>query len=51
MATIASKVRLRLAEEQTIQPDPGMTLHPNVSIQMIVQRRDVVAPTPHPTLA
>ncbi|NOU10982.1 MAG: cytochrome P450, partial [Nitrospira sp.] len=38
LATIASTVRLNLVDGQTIQPDPVMTLRPNVSVQMTVQR-------------
>lgn len=48
MATIASKVRLRLVEGQTIQPEPVMTLRPNVPVRMIVQRIGVSAPHPAP---
>ncbi len=44
MATIASKVYLRLVEGQTIQPEPVMTLRPNVPVRMIVQRIGVSAP-------
>jgi cytochrome P450 len=49
LATIASKVRLRLVDGQTILPDPVMTLRPNVPVQMTVQR--VGAPDPHPAVA
>jgi cytochrome P450 len=49
LATIASKVRLRLVDGQTIRPDPVMTLRPNVPVQMTVQR--VGAPDPHPAVA
>ncbi len=38
LGTIASNVRLRLDNGQTIQPEPGMTLHPKTPIQMTVQR-------------
>jgi cytochrome P450 len=48
MATIASKVRLCLVEGQTIQPEPVMTLRPNVPVRMIVQRIGVSAPHPAP---
>lgn len=46
LATIASRVRLRLGDGQTILPDPGMTLRPNSPVQMIVQW--VGAAEPHP---
>lgn len=36
MATVASKVRLQLANGQTIPPDPLMTLRPHVPVRMIV---------------
>lgn len=49
LATIASKVRLRLVDGQTILPDPVMTLRPNVPVQMIVQRVGITEP--HPVLA
>jgi cytochrome P450 len=38
LATIASKVRLRLVDGQVIRPEPVMTLRPDVPVQMIVQR-------------
>jgi hypothetical protein len=38
LATIASKVRLRLVDGQTIRPEPVMTLRPDGPVQMIVQR-------------
>ncbi len=38
LATIASKVRLRLVDGQAIQPEPVMTLRPDIPVQMIVQR-------------
>jgi cytochrome P450 len=37
LATVASKVRLRLVEGQTILPDPLMTLKPNVPVHMTVE--------------
>ena len=37
LATMASKVRLRLVDEQTILPDPLMTLKPNVPVHMTVE--------------
>ena len=46
LATIASTVRLRLVDGQTIRPDPVMTLRPDVPVQMIVQR--VAIAEPHP---
>jgi cytochrome P450 len=49
LATIASNVRLRLDNGQTIQPEPGMTLHPKTPIQMTVQR--VGFPNTHPVVA
>ncbi len=38
LGMIASKVHLHLIDGQTIQPEPVMTLRPNVSVQMTVQR-------------
>ncbi|MBH0203655.1 MAG: cytochrome P450 [Nitrospira sp.] len=38
LATIASAVCLRQVDGQTIQPDPVMTLRPNIPVQMVVQR-------------
>jgi cytochrome P450 len=38
VATIASTVRLRLLDGQTIHPEPVMTLRPDVSVRMVVQR-------------
>lgn len=49
LATIASKVHLRLVDGQTIQPDPVMTLRPNVPVQMTVQRIGMTKP--HPIVA
>ena len=49
LATIASTVRLHLVDGQTIQPDPVMTLRPNVPIQMTVQRIGITKP--HPIVA
>jgi cytochrome P450 len=49
LATIASKVRLYLVNGQTIQPDPVMTLRPNVPVQMTVQRSGITEP--HPIVA
>ena len=46
LATIASKVRLRLVDGQTIQPEPVMTLRPSVPVQMIVQRVEITEPRP-----
>jgi cytochrome P450 len=47
VATLASKVRLRLVEGQTILPDPLMTLRPNVPVHMTVE--SVGSPERHPT--
>ena len=47
LATMASKVRLRLVEGQTILPDPLMTLKPNVPVRMTVE--SVGTPEHHPT--
>jgi cytochrome P450 len=49
LATIAYKVHLRLIDGQTIQPDPVMTLRPNVPVQMTVQRIGMTKP--HPIVA
>ncbi|MDH4087343.1 MAG: cytochrome P450 [Nitrospira sp.] len=46
LATIASTVRLNLVDGQTIQPDPVMTLRPNVPVQMTVQRNGMTEPHP-----
>jgi cytochrome P450 len=46
LATIASRIRLHLVEDQAIQPEPVMTLRPNVPIQMIVQRVAVAETLP-----
>ena len=46
LATIASQVRLRLVDAQTIQPEPVMTLRPDVPVQMIVQRVAMAQPLP-----
>lgn len=46
LATIASTVRLRLVDGQTILPDPVMTLRPNVPVQMTVQRIEITEPRP-----
>jgi cytochrome P450 len=40
LATIASRVRLRLMDGQTIHPDPLMTLRPDVPMHMTVSRID-----------
>ncbi len=44
MATIASRVRLRLVDGQTIHPDPLMTLRPDVPMHMTVSRVDAHDP-------
>lgn len=46
LATIASKVCLRLVDGQTIHPEPVMTLRPDVPVQMIVQRVGITEPLP-----
>jgi enediyne biosynthesis protein E7 len=46
LATIASKVRLRLVDGQAIQPEPVMTLRPDVPVQMIVQRVAIAESVP-----
>ena len=38
LATIASRIRPRLRDGQTVHPEPGMTLHPQTPVQMTVQR-------------
>lgn len=49
LATIASKVCLRLVDGQTIRPEPVMTLRPNVPVRMTVQRIGMTEP--HPIVA
>jgi enediyne biosynthesis protein E7 len=49
LATIASTVCLDLVDGQTIQPEPVMTLRPNVPVQMTVQRIGITKP--HPIVA
>jgi cytochrome P450 len=44
MATIASHVRLRLVDGQTIVPDPLMTLRPHIPVRMTVLRADTHDP-------
>src|SRR6185437_9154258 len=44
LATIASKVRLRLVDGQRIRPEPVMTLRPNVPVQMTVERAGITEP-------
>ncbi|MDI3462750.1 MAG: hypothetical protein OJF50_001571 [Nitrospira sp.] len=46
LATIASKFRLRLVDGQAIQPEPAMTLRPNVPVRMIVQRVAIAESVP-----
>lgn len=46
LATIASKVRLRLVDGQAIRPEPVMTLRPDVPVQMIVQRAAIAESVP-----
>jgi len=49
LATVASKVRLRLVEGQTILPDPLMTLRPKDPVHMTVGLAD--STEPHPAAA
>jgi cytochrome P450 len=49
LATMASKVRLRLVEGQTILPDPLMTLKPNVPVHMTIESAGI--PECHSTTA
>ena len=49
LATVASRFQLRLVDGQTIQPEPVMTLRPNVPVRMVVQRID--SEEPHPAVA
>ncbi|MDK2743440.1 MAG: cytochrome P450 [Nitrospira sp.] len=49
LATVASKIRLRLVDGQVIQPEPFMTLRPNMPMQMTVQRVGIAEP--HPVIA
>ncbi len=46
LTTLASKVRLRLVDGQTILPDPLMTLRPNVPVHMMVELVDSLEPRP-----
>jgi cytochrome P450 len=46
MATLASKIRLRLVDGQTILPDPLFTLRPNIPVHMTVE--SVGTPERHP---
>ncbi|MFY4728144.1 cytochrome P450 [Nitrospira sp. BLG_2] len=46
LATVASRFQLRLVDGQTIQPEPVMTLRPNVPVRMVVQRIDREEPHP-----
>ncbi len=46
LATIASKILLRLVDGQTIQPEPVMTLRPNAPVLMTVQRVGIPEPRP-----
>ena len=48
VATLASKVRLRLVDGQTILPDPLFTLQPNISMQMTIE--SVGTPEHYPTI-
>lgn len=38
LATVASKIRLRLNDGRVIKPEPGMTLHPHIPVQMTVEQ-------------
>jgi cytochrome P450 len=49
LATLASKVHLRLVDGQTILPDPPMTLRPKVPVNMTIE--SVGTPKRHPTTA
>lgn len=49
LATLASKVRLRLVDGQTILPNPLMTLRPKIPVHMIIE--SVGTPDLHPTTA
>lgn len=49
LATIASKVHLRLVDGQTILPEPVMTLRPSVPVRMTVRRVEITEP--HTALA
>jgi cytochrome P450 len=49
LATLASKVRLRLVDGQTILPDPLMTLRPKIPVRMTIE--SVGIPKRHPTTA
>ncbi len=46
LATMASHVHFHIVDGQTIQPEPGMTLHPTVPVYMIVQRLSLPAARP-----
>ncbi|OQW33386.1 MAG: hypothetical protein A4E19_02955 [Nitrospira sp. SG-bin1] len=46
LATIASKIGLRLLDGQTIQPDPVMTLRPKAPVRMTVQRSEIAGHQP-----
>jgi cytochrome P450 len=49
VATLASKVRFRLVDGQTILPDPLFTLRPNIPVHMTIE--SVGTPERHPTTA
>ncbi len=49
VVTLASKVRLRLIDGQTILPDPLFTLRPNIPVHMTIE--SVRTPERHPTTA
>ena len=46
LATVASNVRLRLVDDQVIQPEPVMTLRPDVPVRMIVQEVAIAESVP-----
>ena len=48
VATLASKVRLRLVDGQTILPDPLFTLRPNIPMHMTIE--SVGTPEHYPTI-
>ena len=48
LATIAARVHLCLLDGQAIQPEPVMTLRPNIPVRMTIQRNRI--PAPHPAV-
>jgi cytochrome P450 len=49
VATLASKVRLRLADGHTILPDPLFTLRPNLPVHLTIESFSI--PERHPATA